>query len=180
MLGSALYYPHIDIHDPTWLRSAVLFWDEIKTIAPSAIESPFETEDTRILWQERYLEPLRCDLHPELLDTLGRRVVSLMDGDHLPRGGGRPDPNSDALGHADMLGEEIRRRFNRAHIHPEKLSPELRALVMEAGLARMHPGKLPPHLRHLIEDMSYGWVHPAKMSHRLQRELARFARFSDR
>jgi len=180
MLGSALYYPHIDIDDPKWLRSAVLFWDEIKTIAPRAIKSPFQTEDTKVLCKEGYLEPLRCDLHPDLLDTLGKRVVSLMDRDHLPGRGREADPNFNALLHADKLGWEIRNGFRDAHIHPEKLSPELRALIMEAGLARMHPGKLPPRLRQMIEDMNYGRLHPEKMSPSLQRELVRFATFSDR
>jgi hypothetical protein len=36
MLGSALYYPHIDIDDPAWLRSALLFWDNIYTIKSRA------------------------------------------------------------------------------------------------------------------------------------------------
>lgn len=180
MLGSALYYPHIDIDDPKWLRSAVLFWDEIKTIAPRAIRSPFQSEDTKTLWKEGYLEPLRCDLHPDLLDTLGKRVMSLMDRDRLLGPGRDVDPNFDALLHADKLGWEIRNGFRDAHIHPEKLSPELRALIMEAGLARMHPDKLPPHLRQMIEDMNYGRLHPEKMSPRLQRELARFAAFSGR
>jgi hypothetical protein len=75
MRGSALYYPHIDIYDPKWLRSAILFWDEIKTIAPRAIKNPYTGKDTRILWQEGFLEPLRCDLHPELLDTLGKLAM---------------------------------------------------------------------------------------------------------
>lgn len=63
MLGSALYYPHIDIDDPKWLRSAVLFWDEIKTIAPRAIRSPFQSEDTKTLWKEGYLERFRVFLN---------------------------------------------------------------------------------------------------------------------
>jgi hypothetical protein len=41
MLGSALYYPHIDIEDGAWLRSAVLFWDEIKTISPNSVKKPY-------------------------------------------------------------------------------------------------------------------------------------------
>ncbi|MCA3273367.1 MAG: hypothetical protein ING12_15375 [Roseomonas sp.] len=180
MLGSALYYPHIDIADQNWLRTAVLFWDEIKTIAPRAVKSPFQTEDTNVLWKEGYLEPLRCDLHPDLLDTLGKRVVSLMDLDQFLGGNRHTDPNVAALIHAEKLGREIRDGFRDAHIHPEKLSPELRALVMVAGLARMHPDKLPLHLRLLIGEMSYGWIHPEKISPRLQRELGRRTRISDR
>lgn len=180
MLGSALYYPHIDIADQNWLRTAVLFWDEIKTIAPRAVKSPFQTKDTNVLWKEGYLEPLRCDLHPDLLDTLGKRVVSLMDRDQFLVGNRNTEPNFAALIHAEKLGWEIRDGFRDAHIHPEKLSPELRALVMKAGLARMHPDKLPPSFRRLIEEMSYGWIHPEKMSPRLLAELARLNRISDR
>jgi hypothetical protein len=43
MLGKALYYPHIDIRDPKWLRSAVLFWDEIQSIVPPSISEPYHT-----------------------------------------------------------------------------------------------------------------------------------------
>src|SRR3954471_21847046 len=102
MLGSALYYPYIDIKDPEWLRSAILFWDEIKTIVPSAIKKPYKNKDTKILWQEGFLEPLKCDLHPELLDTLGRRVVGLMDSDMFRHSDAETGgPNSTALMHAD-------------------------------------------------------------------------------
>ncbi len=123
MFGSALYYPHIDIADPKWLRSAVLFWDEIKTIAPRAIKNPYQGKDTKILWQEGFLEPLRCDLHPELLDTLGKRVVGLMDGDFFRHdlkidANGSVDPNEGALFHAEKIGRDIRLRFRRAGIHP--------------------------------------------------------------
>jgi len=180
MLGSALYYPHIDIHDPAWLRSAILFWDEIKTIAPKAIKAPFQTEDTKILWKEGYLEPLRCDLHPELLDTLGKRVASLMDRDRSSQPSDHTDPNSDALVHADKLGWAIRESFLEADIHPEKLSPDLRALFLSAGLASMHPAKLPPDLRDLIDGIRHAWIYPEKMSPRLQREFARISRRSDR
>ena len=186
MLGSALYYPHIDIADQNWLRTAVLFWDEIKTIAPRAVKSPFQTKDTNVLWKEGYLEPLRCDLHPDLLDTLGKRVVSLMDRNQFLSGNRNIEPNFAALIHAEKLGWEIRGALHDAHIHPEKLSPELRALVMKAGLARMHRDKLPPLIR-LMEAMSYwridpkNWrIHPKKMSPNLLAELARLNLFSDR
>lgn len=107
MLGSALYYPHIDIDDPQWLRSAVLYWDEVKTIAPSAVRKPYQNKDTIILWKEGFLEPLRCDLSPEVLDTLGRRVVSLMDRGWNHDSISREDPNADALIHAEKFGHEI-------------------------------------------------------------------------
>jgi hypothetical protein len=183
MLGSALYYPHIDIHDPKWLRSAILFWDEIKTIVPRAIKSPYKHKDTRICWQEGFLEPLRCDLHPELLDTLGKRVVGLMDDASFQRdiasNSMHDDPNSMTLIHADKIGMDIRRQFRAAYLHPEKLSPEFRALAMRAGLARMHPEKLSPEIQELFHEMELASLHPDKMSPRFQGLMRRAARLRD-
>lgn len=180
MLGSALYYPHIDIHDPKWLRSAVLFWNEIKTIAPRAVKTPYQNEETRILWQEGYLEPLRCDLHPDLLDTLGKRVVGLMDSGFFRRDLDsrrmRNDPNAGVLMHADKIGMQIRDQFDYAHIHPEKLSPAMRSLAMRAGLAQMHPGKISPELRDLFDELEFTMMHPSKMSRHLQHLLRRAER----
>jgi len=184
MLGSALYYPHIDITDPKWLRSAVLFWDEIKTIAPRAIKNPYRGEDTKILWQEGFLEPLRCDLHPELLNTLGKRVVGLMDRsffrhDLEVNANRNDDPNGGALIHADKVGMAIQHQFQRANIHPEKMSLELRDLAMRAGLASMHPDKLSPEIRELIHDIKFVSMHPEKMSPYLGRQMRRLDRSTD-
>ncbi|WP_146215515.1 DUF6236 family protein [Hoeflea marina] len=171
-MGSALYYPHIDIHDSTWLRSAILFWDEIKTIAPRAINQPYQNADTNMLWREGFIEPLRCDLHPDLLDVLGKRVVGLMDSGFFRRDldsnrMGR-DPNRYALMHADKIGMNIRDQFRYAHIHPEKLSPALRSLAMRTGLAHMHRGKIDPGLRDHFEEMRFVAMHPGKMSRHLE------------
>lgn len=54
MLGTALYYPHIDIDDGGWLRSAVLFWDQVQTIVPTSIKKPYTNSDTEICQQEGY------------------------------------------------------------------------------------------------------------------------------
>jgi hypothetical protein len=180
MLGSALYYPHMDIHDRSWLRSAVLFWDEIKTIAPRAVSTPYQNEETRVLWREGFLEPLRCDLHPELLDTLGKRVVGLMDSGIFRRDlnseGMRRDPNAGVLMHADKVGMRIRDHFRYAHIHPEKLSPEMRSLAMRSGLAHMHPEKLSPELRELFDELQFSRMHPEELSPYLQHLMRRAGR----
>ena len=182
MLGTALYYPHIDIDDPTWLRSAILFWDSLQTIAPRAVRQPYQNKDTDILWREGFLEPLRCDLHPDLLDVLGRRVVALMDQEvydlhhELDR---INDPNAITLLHVEKIGSEMRHQFRRAHLHPEKLSPELRDLAMRAGLARMHPGKMSPRIRDLLEELDSVSMHPEKMSPNFRHFLRQARRFSD-
>ncbi|NYZ15024.1 hypothetical protein HL658_20960 [Azospirillum sp. RWY-5-1] len=182
MLGSALYYPYIDIKDSDWLRAAVLFWDSLQTIAPRSVKDPYKSLDTKILWKEGFLEPLRCDLHPELLDTLGKRVVALMDRNEFGPGCNlnQSDPNSRTLMHAEKVGTDIRRQFHRARIHPEKLSPELRDWAMRAAVARMHPEKLSPRIRDLFDEIEYASIHPEKMSPSLSRFLWRSERFQDR
>lgn len=179
MLGSALYYPHIDIDDPQWLRSAVLYWDEIKTIAPSAVRNPYNNKDTTILWKEGFLEPLRCDLSPEVLEALGRRVVSLMDIGWNQNGISHEDPNTSVLIHAEKVGHEIRRNFDRAHIHPDKLSPELRSIALRAGLAHLHGSKMSPYLRELMHEFEFVSMHPGKMSPNLFELMDRVGRHSD-
>lgn len=179
MLGSALYYPHIDIDDGQWLRSAVLFWDEIKTIAPTAVRLPYKNKDTEILWKEGFIEPLRCDLNSETLDILGRRVVSLIDRGWLNEEVSSDDPNAGALMHAEKFGHEIRHVFNRAHLHPEKLSPELRSIAFQAGLANIHGRKMSPYLRDFMHELEYASMHPGKMSPHLLHLMARVDHFSD-
>lgn len=58
--------------------------------------------------------------------------------------------------HVDKIGMRIRHQFEAAHIHPEKLSPEMRAFAMRAGLAQMHPEKISPKIRDLIDEMEFG------------------------
>ncbi|WP_027488353.1 DUF6236 family protein [Allorhizobium undicola] len=180
MLGAALYYPHIDINDRKWIRSAVLFWNEIKTIVPRAVKNPYESRDSNILYKEGFLEPLRCDLHPDLLDTLGKRVVGLIDSgffrNDLDSDGMGSDPNARALMHADKIGMSIRDQFRQARIHPEKLSPEMRSLAIRAGLAAMHPEKLSPELQDMFDDLQYGMIHPQKMSPYLLDRMRRAGR----
>ena len=33
----ALYYPTIDISNEAWLKTAILYWDEINTIVPLSL-----------------------------------------------------------------------------------------------------------------------------------------------
>ena len=34
MAQTILYYPRINIHDGSWLRNAILYWDEVSSIVP--------------------------------------------------------------------------------------------------------------------------------------------------
>lgn len=131
-MGTALYYPYIDITDGAWLRTAVLFWDTIRTIAPTGVQRPYQEADTRALEQEGILEPLRCDLQGDILHELGNTVLTFIQRTKLPveykRNNGRP-----ALLHARKLGEELREELEFARLHPEKMSKEMREFFSDAA-----------------------------------------------
>jgi len=57
MLNKTLYYPWIDIHDDSWVKTAVLYWDEINTIVPFGMQSPYKNQVAIILEQEGILRP---------------------------------------------------------------------------------------------------------------------------
>lgn len=177
MLGTALYYPHIDIRDGGWLRSAILFWDEVQTIVPTSIRNPYETKDTMICEQEGYLRPLRCDLHPELLEDLGRRVFKLMETPEWRNHyGGNSDSelrNSNALMYADELGHEMKLRLEElVGMHPDKMPPALRSLLIQSGgLELLSADKLPPHLRHMLRNLNMYGIHPEKLSREMRHML---------
>ncbi|WP_128961942.1 DUF6236 family protein [Bradyrhizobium guangzhouense] len=177
MLGTALYYPYIDIRDSGWLRSAILFWDEIQTIAPTSIHNPYQDPDTKICEREGYLRPLRCDLHPDLLEELGRRVFKLLESPEwawqLSRG--QPeDASRSALMHAAKLSHEIKWRMEEiVGIHPDKMPPALRSLFIQSGgLDMIAAEKLPPNLRRIMRNFEEFVLHPEKLSYSL-RDLVR-------
>lgn len=165
MLGSALYYPHIDIRDPMWLRSAILFWDDIQTIVPSAIENPYQTNDTRICQAEGYLRPLRCDLHSQVIDDLGNKIVSSLDWKQREFWNDAAVRNKAfrGLDRPSQYDDEIDFALHKAGIHPEKMSPELRGLAVRVGLASMHRGKLSPPARRLFREIDRVRMHPEKL-----------------
>ena len=142
MNGSALYYPNIDVRDPAWLRSALLYWDDIYTIVPRAIETPYETEDTKICAKEGQLHPLYCDDYPEVIKRLSERALELVK--HL----GSPLPITMQIGTAEPNLKELMAAYRsptRVRLHPDKL-----------GRSRLHPGKVSDELRYLFEQAEHG------------------------
>lgn len=170
MLGSALYYPYIDIRSGEWLRSAILFWDEIQTIVPSSVKHPYHSPDTEICEQEGYLRPLRCDFHQDLLNRLGKRVISLLQRpDWLSELYGRRstnDPTIKSLKKTEDVGEEVRNDLHGVGIYPEKMTPELQEILVQLGVGRIHSQEFPPELLRLLR---LSGVHPNKLSHELKR-----------
>jgi Family of unknown function (DUF6236) len=165
MLGSALYFPTIDINDPIWLRSAILFWDEIQTIAPSSIETPYRNFDTSVCFSEGYLRPLRCDLHPGLIEKLAQKVFRALKYDQFEGATVSAQKNSafESVEEAGLIPSEIE-GFIRSehdsllHIFNESRGKSLKEIA-DAQRSRTERKILP-----IVEGLGYSRVHPSKMS----------------
>lgn len=172
MLGSALYFPHIDIKDPEWLRSAILFWDDIQTIVPSAIDCPYRSEDTQICQKEGYLKPLVCNLHQDAIEELGNKIIRLAtdryDFDRSIRDLHQDNPARNSLAASDRYRFELEDVFHEVGMYPEKMSPEAMQLAIRFGLARMHGGKMQPELRRMLRDLEFSRINNEKFSYFLR------------
>lgn len=162
MLGTALYYPNIEIEDSAWLRSAILFWDEVQTIVPTSVRSPYRSKETRACYEEGYLRPLPCDMHQDLLDDLGRRVFKLLEEPEWQwRLANSDGPAGNSLIHADKLGSEMKWRLQElVGIHPDKMPPSLRdALLRAGGLTWLSTRKIGSRLEHAIREAAHTGRH---------------------
>lgn len=132
----ALHYPWIDIRDLGWLKSAALYWDRISTIVPGSIENPYHSIEARTFQEEGVLLPLRVEPDMPEVDqasqdfaiysrTLEGTTVLLPPGvvvsrEHWP----------------------VRESRERAVLHPEKMSYELRHRLLTTGQAQETDGWL--------------------------------------
>ncbi|MGV8137380.1 MAG: DUF6236 family protein [Mangrovibacterium sp.] len=116
----ALFYPTIDIKNENWLKTAILFWDEISTIVPSSINSPYQEPATQYLHDIGLLTPIEVNPEQEFIEELAVDTVNYLntnEGFQLLTQG----ENRYAI-HRDKLPRDISRLFD---IHPEKLPYEI-------------------------------------------------------
>ncbi len=119
----ALFYPTIDIRNEDWLKSAVLFWDEINTIVPSSITNPYQENTTRYLSDEGILKPIPVSPDIDIIEELTSDTLNYLntnEGFQLLTQGG----NRNSIIHRDKLPRDIIRLFD---IHPKKLPYEIQA-----------------------------------------------------
>lgn len=57
MAEIALYHPWIDPDDASLLKTAALYWDEIRTIAPESMREPYAGESSSEAYREGFLKP---------------------------------------------------------------------------------------------------------------------------
>lgn len=129
-MSQALYYPWIDVRDETWLKTALLYWDSVRTIVPESIDAPYSTDTGRALQDAEFLVPLRV--------RSGMAEIEDLAGDVLTYLGSAEGAELLIAGHGGR----------RRDIHVEKFPDEL------GRLADIHPEKLPYQIRHLLHDLA--------------------------
>jgi hypothetical protein len=135
--SSALYYPFIDVKNERWLRSAVLCWDSIRTIVPEGYSHPYSSEFAQELSDEGVLVPVRVSSSMEEVEALTEKVMEYLTSEAAT---------------GVVLGTDKRRA---RVLHPQKISPTLR------DLAHIHPEKLSYEMRSTLRHGlgPDGWLH---------------------
>lgn len=133
MFAKALYYPWIDIADDNWLKTAILYWDEISTIVPESIENPYENQAARIAQAANILKPLHVNSYMREVKEIAPEVITYMNTDE----GLKvllSNPHGHDRIHPEKLSYELRSRFGD-RIHPDKLHHELKSEIRRGLLS---------------------------------------------
>lgn len=123
----ALYYPTIDIRDEDWLKTAVLFWDEINTIVPASIDNPYQQNSTQYLADEGILLPILVNPDSNTIKDLTTDTLNYLNTSEgfqlLTQGRDRY-----ATIHRDKLPRNVSHIFD---IYPEKLPYEIQNILRQ-------------------------------------------------
>jgi hypothetical protein len=111
--SNALYYPHIDISNLEWLKTAVLFWDSISTIVPLGMNVPYKQSDTQYLESEEFLKPINVNSNDEAVIEIENEFIEYV--------------NSPAF-YETLMNKEIQQN---SCIYRHKLPPMLISTLME-------------------------------------------------
>jgi len=141
----ALYYPHIQVPQEGWLKTAILYWENIQTIVPASMPAPYRGI-SQVLFDAGVLSPLYVNPQMDSIERLAAKVL-------------------DYLGSSEADGVLIEGGLWQFDvIHHEKL-PVLHELI------GIHPEKLPFAIGYQLEQMfdrsEDGWT-------RVDRPFARF------
>ncbi|WFU28449.1 DUF6236 family protein [Bradyrhizobium sp. CB1717] len=113
-------------------------------------------EDTRICHQEGYLEPLYCELHPEVLQRLGEKVINLFERpdwlDDLLLNGSQVDPSLRVLRQSELLRHRIGDDLQLVGLYPGKMSEAMKDAIVRLGVGRLHPAKMSRELQNAMRS----------------------------
>lgn len=130
----ALFYPWIEIRDENWLKSSLLFGDEIRTIVPQSIKKPYNSRTSSILLERKVLKPEIVNPDHEVVKEISKTIIDFMNTEEGQRilfsGNQFSRLHQDKLAylHHDKFGYQINRLLR---LHPEKLTYELEKMIME-------------------------------------------------
>ena len=134
MYKNILYYPWIDLQNTTWIKTSLLYWDEIKTIVPKDMNNPYTSEISLLLEKEKILIPYK----------ISSSNIEVTEASQI------------ALRY--IHSDEGRRYFNSSNlqssIHPSKISNELKNRLGLNG-QRIHVDKLSTDLKNMFNSLNY-------------------------
>ncbi|WP_432405731.1 hypothetical protein [Wukongibacter sp. M2B1] len=123
MKTKALYYPSIDIDNDRWLKSTLLYWDEINTIVPYSLKKFYYNETAMKLADLGVLRPYK--MFPN--STVAKKTaidfvnyLSTAEGKSILINNNRGTENN-----------TLKRLMNEAHLHPEKMTYEVKRYLEE-------------------------------------------------
>ena len=148
-MPQALYYPSIDISDDAWLKTALLYWDSVRTIVPESFDTPYSTITGRSLQDAGFLIPLRVHSEMDEIEDLADDVLTYL---------GTTEGAELLLTSSDCWMHDI---------HVDKLPYEFGELV------GIHPSKLPNKIRKILRDL----VTPSRRGDDWLRVNEKFARY---
>lgn len=76
---ACLYFPHIEVREQGWIRSYILFWDEIRTIVPNAVKKPYRLPELEVLHDEGLLVAERLNSFPSEVEAASNIMLEHWD-----------------------------------------------------------------------------------------------------
>lgn len=117
MSHEIIYYPHVEIRDPAWLRSSILFWDKIKVIVPNEQSNRHFNVDMRNCLDERIIEEIRVRNHPLCVEDASNFMINNWE---------KISANLRSVPHNKFYNSYDRSSYSDNNfIHPEKMSYHL-------------------------------------------------------
>lgn len=115
--NKALFYPSVYIDNDDWLKSSLLFWDEINTIVPESLGDTYNSKTKRILAERGILKPeivnpdhlIVRELSKDILEFLNTEEGIQLLNPHIHKAGLSSDEMT--YMHSDKLGNELKRLF---------------------------------------------------------------------
>lgn len=152
LFTKSLYYPSIDIQDEEWLKSAILFWDEINTIVPASIKNPYTSYSSQYLNYEGIVKPIVVDPSDKYVKEIGSNIWKFLNSD-----AGYKVINNFEYGITSHQSSAF-----RALLHTDKISPILirrirefvKFIVDENGFYELDPGFVSFYMTLLANSIS--------------------------